>query len=81
MQMTIKQIHDAMHAYNQSVAYGSECNAWQDFVADCHDRVGFGPWSDSASETDAPDDFAEYWLDVANGNSSDFIAETGSRVE
>ena len=72
---TIETIHEEMFAYNQSVAYGSECNAWQGFVEDMHSN---GYDHNENPEQPVSDEFAEYWQAVANGESSDFDAETGN---
>ena len=60
---TLSEINQAMRDYNGAVAYGSECTAWGDFVADCYDQVGVSPWHDS--EVTVSDDFAAYWLSVS----------------
>lgn len=75
---TLKQIHDAMWRYNQAVAYGSECNAWADFVADCYTQLGVAPWTESDGA--APSDFVEYWQAVADGKSDDYTVGTGDRA-
>ena len=79
--MTLEQVHDAMKRYNGAVAYGSECNAWQDFVADCYDRLGHAPWADAHWSKPVPTDFAEYWQEVAGGQSDAYVATNGARVE
>lgn len=78
--MTYEDITAAVKAYNASVAYGSECNAWQDYVADVFQRTGDTPWSEEISEDEADDDFAAYWLAVASGESDDYDAETGAHL-
>lgn len=84
------EITAAMHRYNNSVAYGSECNAWQDYVEDCYQATGRAPWAEwqdaegefsTVAEMDASDEFAAYWLAVATGESSDYVADSGARVE
>ena len=75
---TLDLISDEVRGYNRVVAYGSECNAWQDFVADCYKQYGIAPWDDAAADTKVSDDFADYWIGVASGNSNDY-AENGGR--
>lgn len=86
----LAEITAAMHNYNNTVAYGSECSAWQDFVEDCHAAVGRAPWAEwqdddgefhAAADLDVSDDFAAYWLAVANGSSADYESESGSKVD
>lgn len=64
--MNLAYIHSRMVAVNKAVAYGSECEEWGDFVADCFDRFGIGPWDDEAVDVTVPEEFAVYWLDVAD---------------
>jgi hypothetical protein len=33
---------------DEVVACGSECTAWQDFVADTYKRIGMAPWAAEA---------------------------------
>ena len=61
--MTHEQLLKAMREYNQSVAPGSECVAWQDYVEDCNLQYGDAPWRLTGEIDDAG--FAEYWHDVA----------------
>ena len=75
---TLKEIHDAMWRYNQTVAYGSECNAWGEFVAASYRELGRAPWDDAHGGDDVPKDFAEYWAEVAEGKNEQFDAETGA---
>ena len=70
--MKLSQITKEMKEMNGAVAFGSECNAWQDFVEDCHRQYGMAPWSDLAEDTEVSKQFAEYWQDVANCTSSDY---------
>jgi hypothetical protein len=79
MMTTISKITNEMKLYNRFAAPGSECNAWQDFHADCHARFGFGPDDDAARCLIAPEDFVEYWLAVVNDKSDDYEPETGAR--
>jgi hypothetical protein len=69
-----------MAAYNRQVAPGSECNAWQDFVAECHRNYFIAPWDDLAAITVVDSAFVGYWTVVAEGNSPDYD-DAGSRVE
>jgi hypothetical protein len=78
--MTLQQTYDAMHSFNRSAAPGSECSAWQDFVADCHSRLGYAPWADEHWDDEVPADFADYWSDVAAGRSGDYDPENGARL-
>lgn len=77
---TLKQMHDAMFSHNQHVAYGSECNAWQDFVNDSYTSLGKAPWADEIGDIEVTDEFANYWSAVAAGSSANYNAETGARV-
>lgn len=77
---TLDAIYTSMKRYNNTVAFGSECNAWQDFVADCFSQLGFAPWADEHWPNEMPEDFAAYWLDVSSSNSRDYDAETGARI-
>lgn len=79
--MTLDQITIEMKSYNGAVAYGSECNAWQDYHADCHEIIGVGPQDDEADDMIVPEEFADYWLKVARGESADYDAETGEGTE
>lgn len=75
----LSQICAQMNAYNNSVAYGSECNAWGDFYNDCYSQYGIGPQDDKAHELDVSGDFETYWIDVTKGENSDYAYDTGSR--
>lgn len=73
--ITLIDLHQAMHKYSQAVMYGSECNAWQDFVRNCYEQLGHAPWRDDGGLV--PQEFGEYWSAVANGASPDYDADTG----
>ncbi len=78
--MNLQQIHDEMSRYNGEAAYGSECNAWQDFVEDAFQNYKTTPWNDTAEDINCDKEFADYWMDVANGKSSDYDSN-GSKNE
>jgi hypothetical protein len=78
--MKLYELNEKMKAYNSNAAYGSECAAWGDFVADSYDRLGMAPWDDRAEETEVPEDMAEYWIDVTN-NANDDYDNNGSRID
>jgi hypothetical protein len=77
---TIDAIYTSMKRFNNAAAPGSECNAWQDFVAESYNRLGFAPWADEHWQDELPDEFATYWQEVANGECSDYAADTGARL-
>jgi len=79
--MKLHELNAIMNAYDNTVAYGSECNAWQDFVADCFDMLGTAPFSDANRNDPVPDEMEEYWTDVADGCSDDYDAHTGTRID
>lgn len=66
--MKLSELNELMADYNGQVAYGSECMAWADFVADCYERLGLAPWNARAINTDVPQDMAEYWIDVTTNS-------------
>jgi hypothetical protein len=70
-----------MHRYSSQVAYGSECSAWQDFVADCYKVLGFAPWDDAHWGDAVEIGFANYWLCVARGESTDYDPDTGAKLD
>jgi hypothetical protein len=76
----LKTINDEMWSYNQAIAYGSECNAWGDFVADSFDQCGVAPWADETGTIETSPDFAQFWLAVAAGQSPDYAPDTGDRI-
>ena len=67
--MTLEELHAAMHRYNRFAAPGSECAAWQDFVAATYERLGHAPWADKFWDEGVPEDFAVYWTAVSTGRS------------
>ncbi len=76
-------LYVAMETYNNRVAYGSECHAWQDFVNDAYQIIGMAPWDDRNAdpETSVPDNFLRFWGDVADGRDcSTYDCDTGMRV-
>lgn len=77
--MNLETMTGRMRDYNSSVAPGSECNAWADYVADCRQRLAAMPWDDGARYAAIPDGMADYWLTVANGASPDYNPHTGDR--
>lgn len=77
--MKLSELNEQMAEYNGNVAYGSECNAWQDFHEDCHARFFCSPYDPEAEDIDVPADVAEYWEEVADGSSSDYDEEGGRK--
>lgn len=77
---TLHEIHDLMAAYNGQVAYGSECNAWGDFVENSYAEYKVGPWSDASHDMQVSEEFAEFWSAVAKGESDQYAADTGDRI-
>ena len=79
--MTLTEIHEDMKRYNGSVAYGSECTAWGDFVDSCHTVLGRAPWEDEddGQDTEVPEEFSTYWTSVADDKSGDYT-DQGDRV-
>jgi hypothetical protein len=55
-----------------------DSDAWKDFTADCHERLNVASLTGAAG-VDAPDDFSDYWLMVAAGESDDYDAH-GTRA-
>jgi len=78
--MKLSEIHDKMHDYNNKVAYGSECNAWGDFVNDSYEQYGVGPWDDRADQIIVSRRFADYWLDVSRMGNADYD-KMGNRLD
>jgi hypothetical protein len=78
---TLKIITAEMRDYNSHVAHGSECAAWQDFVADCFMRYDVAPWEDMAGEIEPVQDGVDYWLLVASGKNYEYDARSGARLE
>uniref|UniRef100_A0A6M3KZ10 Uncharacterized protein n=1 Tax=viral metagenome TaxID=1070528 RepID=A0A6M3KZ10_9ZZZZ len=76
----LHELHRMMREYNGRVAYGSECQAWGDFVASCYDEIGMAPWDDRGDTTDVPTEMVAYWTDVANGENSDYDLD-GGRID
>ena len=88
---SLTEISDLMAEYNRDVAPGSECSAWQDYVADCWSELGCGPGGHGPASGDGtatayldggvypPETFREYWLAVAAGKSTDYNGDTGDR--
>ncbi len=79
--ITLKIVAAEMQDYNRRVARGSECAAWQDFVADCFTRYDVAPWEDAAEEIEPVQDGVNYWLRIASGENYEYNAETGARLE
>jgi len=75
--MKLAQIVKKMDEYNQSVAYGSECDAWVNFADDAYNRYDTAPWEDRAQDIEADPEFVEYWLAVINGTNDDYNADGG----
>ena len=68
-----------MRVYNQHVAPGSECNAWQDYHEAVHRDRGHTPDDNDHLEDEVPSEIASYWLAVANEESDHYDHETGER--
>ena len=79
--ITLKIVAAEMRDYNRRVAPGSECAAWQDFVADCFRRYDVAPWEDAAEEIEPVQDGVNYWLRIASGENYEYNTETGARLE
>lgn len=79
--MTLKIVAAEMRDYNRRVAPGSECAAWQDFVADCFRRYDVAPWEDAVEEIEPVQDGVDYWLRITSGGNYEYNAETGARLE
>jgi hypothetical protein len=75
---TLAEINKWMQELNGEYAYGSECNAWQDFVECAYNDYKIAPWDDRASEIEVEEDFANYWIDVSVNESSDY--KDGDRI-
>jgi len=79
----LSEVATAMHKYNSSVAYGSECEAWGDFYNDTISTLGANPhdpYDADGEPVEVTEEFAEYWLKVAAGESPDYDAETGGHI-
>ena len=67
--ITLGQLIDAMREYNRTVAPGSECSAWGDFVEDYLLHFEGLPWHDAESEDEpAGNEFGPYWEAVSDGS-------------
>ena len=73
----LSEITEEMETFNSSVAPGSECNAWADYVGDACERLGMEPWDGRAEWTAVPEDFAEYWLAAAECSNIDYDKDGG----
>lgn len=78
--MTYEDLTAIMRSYNQSVAPGSESEAWSAYVRDIELAVGYPPWSDNLLEETVPDSTRQYWLSTAGGSNPDFDSATGDVV-
>jgi hypothetical protein len=82
---TLSTVSRLMKEFNASVAPGSECAAWGDFVNDCKEHYGVMPWSDEAEEIEPSQNFVEFWLAVSNNETPDggpyYYDKDGSRLE
>jgi hypothetical protein len=79
--ITLKIVAAEMRDYNRRVAPGSECAAWQDFVADCFMRYDVAPWEHAAEEIEPVQEGVNYWLRIASGENDEYHAATGARLE
>jgi hypothetical protein len=78
--ITLKIVAAEMRDYNSRVAPGSECAAWQDFVADCFMRYDVAPWEEAAEEIEPVQEGVNYWLRIASGENYEYHAATGARL-
>lgn len=78
--MNLKIVAAEMRNYNSRVAPGSECAAWQDFVADCFMRYDVAPWEDAAEGIEPVQLGVNYWHCIASGENSQYHAATGARL-
>ena len=76
---TLRTLTHMMERYNDAVAPGSKCIAWQLFIEDCRCDLHRLPWSEAA-DLFVPEGFAQYWALVATGESVDFDPESGDRL-
>jgi hypothetical protein len=79
--VTLKIVATEMRDYNRRVAPGSECAAWQDFVADCFMRYDVAPWEDAAEEIEPVQEGVDYWIRIASGENCEYHSATGARLE
>jgi hypothetical protein len=79
--MTLKIVTAEMRDYNRRVAPGSECAAWQDFVADCFMRYDVAPWEDAAEDIEPVQEGVDYLHRIASGENYEDHAATGARLE
>lgn len=79
--ITLKIVAAEMRDYNRRVAPGSECAAWQDFVADCFMRYDVAPWEDAAADIEPVRKAVDYWHRIASGGNCQYHAATGARVD
>jgi len=79
--VTLKIVAAEMRDYNRRVAPGSECAAWQDFVADCFMRYDVAPWEDAAEDIEPVQEGVDYWHRIASGENCQYHAATGVRLE
>jgi hypothetical protein len=73
---TLIALTHAMESYNNAVAPGRECLAWQKFIEECRCDLHRLPWGDDADNF-VPEGFAQYCSLVATGESRDFDAKCG----
>lgn len=79
--ITLKTVNDWMQRFNRTAAPGSECGAWQDFVADSFERYRMSPTDDRAEDVEPSQDFVDYWLDVADQRPGAEYDATGNRID
>lgn len=65
--VSIATVDAAMRAFNREAAPGSECQEWQDYVADCDRRYGAPPWKLIERRVVVDPDFISYWMTIAVG--------------
>jgi len=77
--LTLQQVEAEMRAFNERVAPGSACQAWDDFVAETTEMQAEA--SLSIMPLAVGEDWASYWLQVAKGQNLHYDAITGDRSE
>ena len=55
---TLSELTDEVRDHSSECAPGSECQIWQDYVAECYDLLGCAPWG---ADRTLPTGFAAAW--------------------
>ena len=74
--LTVADLTNAMLHHRQTCAPGSECQAWQDFVAYCWEEYCHGPRDPELEHIVAPKSACVRWLAIADGSD----CETAERA-